>query len=164
MKIEEKNWKNIKKLFVKAARTTGHFSFATTGKDGIPHVTPIGSLFLTDFCRGFYFEEYVAQMAKNLKDNRRICVMAVNGSNMAFLRALIRGRTDGPVSIRLTGRVGDKREATKREQEKFLKLVKPFRWTRGYKVIWNNLRHVRDIQFDSIEPVKIGTFTGKQEV
>jgi uncharacterized protein len=164
MKIDEKNWKNLKKIFSRAIRTTGHFSFATTGKDGIPHVAPIGSLCLTDLYKGYYFEEYVSQTAKNFKVNDHVCVMAVNGSNLAFLKALIKGKAEEPFSIRLTGRVGEKREATEREKEKFLKLVKPFRWTRGYKLIWKDLRHVRDIQFETFEPVKIGSFTSEQEV
>ncbi len=164
MKIEEKNWKNIKRLFAKAAKTTGHFSFATTGRDGIPHVTPIGSLFLTDFSKGYYFEEYASQMVKNFRENQRVCVMAVNGSSLSFLKVLIKGRSKEPISVRLTGRVGEKREATKAELERFLRLVRVFRWTRGYKLLWKDLKHVRDISFDSFQLVRVGAISSEQVI
>jgi hypothetical protein len=164
MKIDEKNWKKIKKIFSKALRTTGHFSFATAGKEGIPHAAPIGSLILTDCGKGYYFEEYVSQMAKNFKENDHVCVMAVNGSNFDFLKGLIKGKIEKPLGVRLTGKAGEKREATERELGKFLKLVKPFRWTRGYKILWKDLKYVRDIQFETCEPVRIGAFTSGQEV
>jgi hypothetical protein len=164
MNINDKNWKSIKKIFSRAIRTTGHFSFATTGKEGIPHAAPIGSLILTDCGKGYYFEEYVSQMAKNFKENNHVCVMAVSGSNFAFLKALIKGRTDEPFAVRLTGRVGEKREATEKEKGKFLKLVRPFRWTKGYKLLWKDLKYVRDVRFETCEPVRIGAFTSGQEV
>lgn len=164
MNIEEKKWKNIKKLFTKAVLTTGHFAFATTDNDGKPHVTPITSLALTDNCKGYYFEEYPTHMVKNLKENKQICIMAVNSSKWSLIKALIKGKTSEPISIRLIGTVGEKREATQREQQKFLKFVWPYKWTRGYKMIWKNLNYVRDIDFTSYESVKVGALTSKQEI
>lgn len=159
MKIDDEKWKMIKELFKKAGYSSMHYAIATVNREGEPHVTPIGSLFLTETCKGFYFEEYVVHMKRNIEHNHRVCVMALNSSKWFWLKALIRGRFNEPCSIRLMGTAGVKRDATSREHRLFQKITGPVKWTRGYKLLWENLKTVRDIRFDSYELVKAGKMT-----
>ena len=74
-----------------------------------------------------------------------------------------RGRYQSPkpgcYGIRLHGKVGDRRPATEGEIAVWQKRVKGVRRTKGYKLIWKNLKYVRDIQFDSFEPITAGKMT-----
>ena len=159
MKIDDEKWKMIKHLFKKAGYSSMHCAIATVSREGEPHVTPIGSLFLTQTCKGFYFEEYVVHMKRNIEHNQRVCVMALNSSKYFWLKALIRGRFNEPCSIRLMGIAGVKRDATSQELKLFEKVTAPVKWTRGYKLLWGNLKTVRDIRFDSCELVQTGKMT-----
>ncbi len=96
MKIDDEKWKMIKELFKKAGYSSMHCAIATVSLEGEPHVTPIGSLFLTETCKGFYFEEYVVHMKRNIEHNHRVCVMALNSSKWFWLKALIRGQFNEP--------------------------------------------------------------------
>lgn len=62
-------------------------------------------------------------------------------------------------AIRLYGSVGEIREATDREIDLFRKRVRLFRLTKGYSLMWSDMRMVRDIHFSRIEPVQIGKMT-----
>jgi uncharacterized protein len=159
MKIDDEKWKMIKDLFKKAGYSSMHCAISTVTPEGKPHVTPIGSLFLTKPSKGFYFEEYVVHMKKNIENNHRVCVMALNSSKWFWLKALIRGRFNEPCSIRLMGTAGVRRDATDKEYRLFQKIIGPVKWTRGYKLLWKNLKTVRDIRFDSYELVKAGKMT-----
>lgn len=164
MDIDQEKWKIIKKLFMKAAYSSMHYSIATINPDGMPHVTPIGSLFLTRPFEGFYFEEYASGMKRNLENNGRVCVLAVNSNKIFWLKCVIKGKFTAPFSIRLLGTAGARREATKRELELLDKIVGRLKWTRGYRLLWKDLKYVRDISFDSIEPVRAGKMSAHLSV
>ncbi len=42
----QKDWPQIKRIFYTGFKTSGYFTVASTGPDGSPHLTPIGSLIL----------------------------------------------------------------------------------------------------------------------
>ena len=156
MKIDQAKWKMIKKLFLKASFSSMHYSIATTNSDGTPHVTPIGSLFLTELCKGFYFEEYAYRLKRNMEHNSRVCVLAVNSSKIYWLRSIIKGSFSAPFSIRLMGTAEKRRDATQWEYDRLDKMIGRLKWSRGYRLLWNNLKIVRDINFHSFEPVRAG--------
>ncbi len=159
MRIDDDSWKEIREFFPKALATTWHYAVATVSKDGVPHVTPIGALFLLDGGKGYYLERFPKKMAENLKHNKRICVMAVHKGSWAWLRSLIKGKAVSTMGIRLIGTAGEKRKATEQEREAWQKTVRLLKWTRGYDVLWKGLTHLRELEFDSYEPIRAGAYT-----
>jgi uncharacterized protein len=120
---------------------------------------PIGSLFLGDDQKGFYFEEYVSALARNLHHNKRVCVLAVNSSKFALLKTLFLGKMTTLPGVRLMGTASEKREATPQEIDLFKKRFGKYRMFKGYDKLWGKLGYVREIRFDAFEPVRIGTMT-----
>ncbi len=158
MKLDE-NWKMIQQALQVAIKTSRHLSFATVAEDGSPHVTPIGSLILRDDCTGYYFEEYTKNMPANFKKNQQISILAVNSGLWFWIKSLYSGKFAISPGIRLHGSVGDRRPAKESEIAAWQERVKRARKTKGYKIIWKNLRHVRDIRFDSFEFITAGKMT-----
>jgi len=159
MEINDKQWAKIRNIFQDAFNSSFHFSIATVNMDGSPHVTPIGSLILQNDRKGFYFEEYASNLTRNLQHNKRVCVMAINSNKWTLIKSFFLGRFFSPPGVRLMGTVTERREATPREIGLFQKRVKNYRMFKGYDLLWNNLRHVREIHFDAYEPVRIGALT-----
>ncbi|WP_026842969.1 pyridoxamine 5'-phosphate oxidase family protein [Citrifermentans bremense] len=155
----EKHWPMIKAVLEKAHSTNRHCAIATVSEDGTPHVTPIGSLFLRDDCTGFYIESYCQKMADNLKCNNRVCIMGINSGIGYWLKSLFSGRFPTPPGIRLYGTVSELRLGTKDEIEYFQNRVRAFRKLKGHDLLWKNMRHVREIQFRSFEPVHAAKMT-----
>lgn len=158
MKIDQ-HWKMIQDIVRNAMKTSHHLSFATVSGDGVPHVTPIGSLMLRDDCTGYYFEEFTRQMPTNFESNRRISILAVNSGAWYWLKSIRSGRFPSLPGVRLHGRVGDRRPATVPEIDDWRERIKKARKTKGYKLIWEKLAQVRDIEFDSFEPITAGVMT-----
>lgn len=159
MEITDEQWKMIQRLFEDAFRSSFHYAIATVGENGEPHVTPIGSLILRDDRTGFYFEEYPKRLQLNLRHNKRICVMAVNSSTWAAWKSFILGRFGSPPVVRLMGNAGERREATPEEIRLFRKRIAKFRFFKAYDLLWGHLKYVREIHFDSFEPVHAGVMT-----
>ncbi len=159
MRIIDVHWSRIRKLFSDSFRTSFHYTFATVGEDGAPRATPIGSLILRPDKTGFYFEEYASGLRKNLETNKRICVLAVKTSKWLLLKSMFFGKFIEPPAVRLMGTTGERRQATPAEIKMFLKRMAPYRMFRGHDLLWKNLSHVRDITFDSFEPVQVGALT-----
>ena len=155
----EQNWDQVRDLFRASFRSSFHYAIATVGRGGEPHVTPIGSLVLGEPGRGFYFEQFTRQLPANLLTDQRVCVLAVNSSRWFWLRSLFGGRFARPPAVRLYGTAGELRPATTGEIERWQRRVRPVRWSRGHALIWRDMRKVRDIRFDRIEPVRIGAMT-----
>lgn len=142
-----------------AMKTSHYLSFATVSGGGVPHVTPIGSLILRNDCTGYYFEEFTKQMPANLESNQQISILAVNSGTWYWLKSIRSGRFSTLPGVRLHGRVGDRRPATQPEIDAWRQRIKKARKTKGYKLLWENLSHVRDIEFDSFEPITAGIMT-----
>jgi len=158
MKIDN-NWNTIRPVFEEAFKSCLHFSLATTNADGSPHVTPIGALILRDDQTGYFFDEYSKQTRENLSKNPRVCFMAVNADKFYWMKSLIGGKFGSPPAVRLMGTVKELRDATPDEIAAWRKHIAIARHTKGYEAIWGKMHTVRDVVFDSYEPVNIGTMT-----
>lgn len=158
MQLNERNWKVIRKLFNREM-TKGHYAIATVNRDGTPHVTPIGSLYLREDMSGFYFEELAGNLARNIKENNNVCVMAVHSGRWFWLKAILRGRFDALPGIRITGRAGEKRPASPEEIAQLQKFIRPFKFFKGYDILWSKMNHVREIDFHSCENINVSEMT-----
>ena len=155
MEIKQ-HWETICMIVNKALQNNRFCAIATLNPDGSPHVSPIGSLILDEAGKGFYFEEFPKNMRRNLDQDQRICVMAVNGGFWYWLKALFKGRFDAPCGVRLTGMAGTRRLATQEEVRRWQDRVKSVRSTKGYKLLWKDMCYVREVTFDAFEPVNLG--------
>ena len=158
MQMKE-NWADIKKLFGQAFRSSFHYALATVNEDGEPHVTPIGSLILCDPGHGYYFEEFPRQLPRNLGNNNQVCVLAVNSGRWFWVKSLFCGRFTSPPAMRLYGTIGDLREATEKEIESWHRRIRKVRSSKGYSIMWKNMKMVREITFSRVEPVHMGEMT-----
>jgi hypothetical protein len=153
------NWEAIRKTFEEGYKSCLHFAVATVNKDGTPHVTPIGGLFLRNDFTGFYFEEFPRRLPDNLELNPRLCILALNADRIFWGKALLEGRFPSPPGVRLMGTAGKAREATAEEKALFEKRVGFTRGMKGHRIMWENMHRVRDIKFDSFEPILLAAMT-----
>lgn len=153
------HWNKIRKLFRIAFRSSLHYSIATVNENGSPHVTPIGSLFLRRNNTGFFFDDFLGNTSRNFKNNQRVCVLALNSGKFFWIKSLFLGKFKTTVAVRLNGTVGEQRKATEQESALFRKRVQFARKFKGYNILWKDFKYVRDIHFDSFEPVNTGTMT-----
>lgn len=158
MNVNE-NWREVKMLFRDSFRSSFHYSIATVTENGEPHVTPIGSLILGRPGEGFYFEKFTRYLPKNLRQNSRVCVLAVNSSRWFWIKSLFGGKFALPPAVRLHGTAQELRPATEHEKALWQKRVSSVRFAKGHKVMWSEMNMVRAIKFDRIEPVHIGEMT-----
>jgi len=152
----EKHWNTIQMVFRASLGSSMHYAVATVNEDGSPHVTPIGALFLRENRTGFYFDEFPVNMSRNLERNPRVCILAVNSHPTFWQTSVLAGKFETPPAVRLMGTVGGKREGTEEEIARWQNHVKLARGTKGYDLMWKNMRMVRDIYLDSFEPVSCG--------
>jgi hypothetical protein len=153
-------WPTIYALARQTFPSSLHFAFATVNTDGTPHVTPIGSLMLCpDEPKGIYFEIFTTQMPRNLATQQRVCVLAVRSGQWFWLLSLLQGRFATPPAVRLLGTVGPRREASTVELARWQRRVSRLRWLKGSRILWGQMRFVREITFDSYEPVRLGAMT-----
>ena len=155
----KENWKVIKRLFNRSFNSSFHYALASVNEHGEPHVTPIGSLMLHEPGHGVYFEEFTRQLTRNFQHNKEVCVLAVNSSRWFWIKSLFNGRFASPPAIRLYGTVGKVREATEKEISLWRHRVRWTRISKGYTLMWKNMKMVRDINFSRVEPVNMGTMT-----
>jgi uncharacterized protein len=153
------HWETIRAVFDEAYKSCVHFAVATVNEDGSPHVTPIGALILRDNQTGFYFEENPVRMPRNLKTNPRVCILAVNADKRFWGNALINGKFPTPPAVRLSGIAGKRRKATSDEITLWQEKIALAKGTKGYELLWNHFSQVRDITFDSFDPVDVGEMT-----
>jgi len=73
--------------------------------------------------------------------------------------SLFEGRFASPPAMRLYGTVGDVREATEKETSLWYRRVRTVRSSKGYSMMWENMKMVRDITFSQVEPVHMGQMT-----
>lgn len=153
------NWSEVKALFRDSLRSSFHYAIATVKENGEPQVTPIGSLILGQPGEGFYFERFTRNLPKNIDNNSRICVLAVNSSRWFWMKSLWSGKFAALPAIRLYGSAQELRPATEHEIALWQKRVHSVRHTKGHKLMWSEMNMVRTIRFDRIEPVHVGSMT-----
>jgi len=157
--ISADKWNLIRPIFDNAFKSCMHFSMATVNADDSPHITPIGSLILRETPTGFFFDEYCTKTDENITRNPRVCFLAVNADRSFWMKSLIRGKFSTAPAVRLMGTVGELREATPDEIAAWQNRVAFARLTKGYKIMWSRMHSVRDVQFDSFEPMSSGKMT-----
>lgn len=155
----EAHWKTIRSICKQAFRSSLHYAMATVTPEGLPHVTPIGSLLLREPGHAIYFEEFTQNMPHNLENNRNVCVLAVRSGLLFWLCALFRGGFDSPPGIRLHGTVGPPRPATDGEMALWRHRVRRLRATKGYEIMWSKMCTVRDVKFTSADAIHMGEMT-----
>ena len=155
----EANWQAIRRLFAQAFNSSLHFSMATVTPDGLPHVTPVGSLLLREPGHAVYFEEFTHRMPLNFRENQNVCVLAVRSGLRFWLWSLFRGGFASPPAIRLYGTAGASRPATVDEIRAWQRRVGRLRFTRGHRLMWANMRTVRDVYLTRAEGIHLGEMT-----
>jgi general stress protein 26 len=153
------HWDAICRIVEKTLKTTGFCAMATTNPDGSPHLAPIGSLILHAPGQAYYFEKFPVTMRRNIDHDPRVCVLAAHGGFLRTMTALFRGRFATAPGVRLSGTAGELRPATEAEDRVWRERIKMFRCLKGYDLLWKDMAHVRDIRFDSFEPVRVGLMT-----
>lgn len=156
MRMED-HWQEIKRVVARAQASSIHCAIASVAPDGMPHITPLGTVFLRDDMTGYYFDQYANGLAQNIASGSRICLMAVDTAKGFWFKSLLRGRFISPPGIRLYGTVGELRAATEQELASVRRRVGAARWLKGGRLIWSDFSQVRDIRFTSFKPVTYPT-------
>jgi uncharacterized protein len=157
--ISDSNWNKIRSVFDQGFNSCLHFSLATVNEDGSPNVAPIGALILREKGSGFFFDEYSTRTRNNLNRDPRVCVLAVNSDRAFWGKSLGDGKFVSPPAVRLHGVAEGLREAKNDEIEVWQKRIIFARGLKGYELMWSHLRRVRDLHFDTFEPVDAGDMT-----
>ncbi|MFC3192874.1 pyridoxamine 5'-phosphate oxidase family protein [Marinicella sediminis] len=148
----------VKPLFSQAV----YCSVATVDEAGEPHVSPIGSVVLKDKGSGWFFQKFTKSIPKNAVSCEYATLMAVNDGKWFWLKSLFKGRFNQPPALRIKVRLGVLRDATEDEMARFQRRVKPFRWTRGHALMWQDMAQVREFEIIEYLPVYIGQMTAVQ--
>jgi hypothetical protein len=159
MGIEERHWNELKPLAGRVFGSSLHFAISTINPDGTPHVTPIGSLILTDPGKAYFFEVFTQKLPRNLDIGSPVAVLGVISSSQLWLRSLLTGRFSCPPAFRLLGEAGQRRASTPEERARWRRKVRLVKWTRGNELLWGNLDVVRELHFHTVQPVEMGRMT-----
>ena len=159
MKIYDKLFKEkVKPLFSQAL----YCSVATVNEQGIPHVTPIGSVVLKDKANGWFFQKFTKNIPENANNCEFATIMAVNAGRWFWLKSLLKGSFKEPPAMRILVKLGQVRPATTEEGEKFKRRVNLFKRTKGYDMMWKDMSHIREFEIIEYKPVFIGQMTKNQ--
>ncbi|MDF3833652.1 pyridoxamine 5'-phosphate oxidase family protein [Cupriavidus basilensis] len=146
-------WPTIRDVIERGQRSSLYCALASVGADGMPTVTPIGTVFPRADQTAFFFDRYTSTLAANLAHSDRVCLMAVDSGKGFWFRSLLAGRFRQPPGVRLYGTVGPLRPATQAELQQIEARVKGSRWLKGTRMLWSSFTHVRDIRFTAFRPV-----------
>jgi hypothetical protein len=159
MPLTQAEWAMVRRTVRLSIRSGLHCAVASRNPDGSAHLTPIGSVILTDIGRGFYFDIFNRELARNLDNNPQVTILAVDSGRLMWLRSLLRGAFVRPPGVRLTAEVGRPRPSTPDEIKQFHRVVGPMLRTRGGRLLWSRLPRVRDLRITSVTPLSIGPMT-----
>ncbi len=154
-------WHQVRATLRCATSSSLHCAVASIGVDGHPHVTPIGSVMLTEPGRGVYLDVINVHLSRNLDRDPRVTVLAVDSRRSAWMRAMLRGRFDSPPGVRLIGSAGETRPLRDDERERFERRVRLAVRTRGGRQLWGDPAkfRARDLTFTAVAPVRIPAMT-----
>lgn len=159
MKITDEIYtKKIKPLFAKST----FCSVATVTEEGLPHVSPIGSIVLLNKDKGQFFEKFTKNIPINTSQNSYATIMCVNDGKWFWLKSLIMGKFKTPPAIRLVVKMGALRVGTEKEGRIFKNKVKLFKKTKGYQMMWQEMSMIREFEIIEYKPVYIGKMTREQ--
>lgn len=151
------NWKGIQDHFNRSFKSSLHVSIASVKTNGEPSTTPIGSFFLTDNQKAFYFEKFTTSLSQN--ENSKVCILGVNSSKSYWLKSLIRIKFDTHPAIKLYGTLGEKRKATDSEIALLEERMKNTRFAKGNHYLWGDMKEVREVHIERAEKINIGKMT-----
>lgn len=154
-----KHWKEIKTHLRICIKKNMHVAIASVDKNQVPTITPIGSLFLNDDQTGFYFEKFATKLKSNSKNNRSICILAVNTGKWFWIRSLFKGKFSAYPAIKLYGELGEKRDANPKEYRAFQRRVRSTQRLKGHQYLWKEMPQIREIRFTKVEKINLGTMT-----
>ena len=157
--ISAEQWSRIRRTWDHVLKSSTHYSVASVCPDGTPHVTPIGSVFLTEPGAGFYLDLFNTQLAENLAANPRVMILGVDSSKPMWLLSLLRRRFVRPPGVRLTATVGPRRPATADEVKRLHRALGPLVRTPGGQLLWQKAPYARDLRIESVVPLRIGRMT-----
>ena len=159
MQVTDQMFKQkIKPLFSQAV----FCSVATVNAEGIPHVTPIGSVVLKNKNQGWFFQKFTKNIPQNAEHCEYATLMAVNDGKWFWLKSLLKGQFKNPPAMRLLVKLGDLRPATETEAEKFKRRVSVFKHTKGYAMMWQDMANIREFEIIEYKPVYIGQMSSQQ--
>jgi hypothetical protein len=148
-----KNFKDIKNLI----KNSTYCSISTISKEGHPHTSPIGSVYLTTPNEGYFIEMFTTSFKD--KVGEKACIMAVNVSIIFWLKSLIMGSFKTLPGIRLYITIDEARKITEEEYNHFQKKVRPFKGLKGHAIMWSRATYVRPFRIEGNKPVSIGLMT-----
>src|SRR5690554_5767249 len=64
------DWGKVKAVLEQGQASTLYCSIATVNPDGTPHITPVGTVFLGEDQRGYFFDHYAQALGSNIDQNR----------------------------------------------------------------------------------------------
>lgn len=153
-------WPQVKAVCNASFRSSLHFAVATVDAQGAPQLTLIGSLLPLEPGRALYFDLFASGLRARLDADPRVCVLAVDSRRWSWIRALWRARFIQCPALRLHGHAGPRRPATAAEQARWLRRVGWLMRLRGARLLWARESYtVRELLFDQVQPVRIGTLT-----
>lgn len=158
------SWAEIRTIVNRGLKSNIYCSIASVNQDGSPHVTPIGSVNLTEPGLGHYFELFTSRLRKNLERDPRFTLLAVDSSPQFWLSSLSGGEFVDHPGIRLTGVAGDRRPCTEDEAAAFRRLTEPLQGLPGHDLLWGNLASVRDLRFDQARPIRFGPMSANLQL
>lgn len=107
--------------------------------------------------RGYYHPIFAARLQKTLGAGQRFELMFVDTRALTWLTALVRGNFEHLAAVRLGGHaLGPRRAANAEEVERWHRHVRAVCWTRGFDLLWKDVRFVQEITFDKLTPVRFG--------
>jgi uncharacterized protein len=148
------HWPRIVDSFRRAQASSFHCTIASVDADGLPTITPIGTLFLREDCTGYFFDAHTSALGRNVARDARVCVAAVDARRGFWFRSLLLGRSIAPPGVRLYGTVNTARPATAAERAAVARRTRMTRGLRGHRLLWRHFESVRGIHFDAFRPVR----------
>lgn len=146
-------WPEIKKVVSRCQRSSMYCSIATIGLDGLPNLTPMGTVFLGEEQSCFFFDLYATSLSANLDRDPRLCLMAVDSAKHRWFRSFLVGQFVSPPGVRLYGEAGTRRPANPFEIGQIKARIGPVKWLKGARLLWSDFTHVRDVKLTSFRPV-----------
>ena len=146
------NWKHIKSVISLAQKSSMYCSIATVDSNGMPTITPIGTLFLREeIGQAFFFNTYSSTIEHNISQNPHICIQDVNNSRTFWIKSMLQGLFNNMPGVRLYGEIKARRPATSEELALVEKRIKALKWTKGGQLIWSSFSHVHDVDIQNFK-------------
>jgi hypothetical protein len=85
--------------------------------------------------------------------------MAVERGFLFWMKSFFKGLCPSTPGVRLYGTVGERRIGSEEEIASFLDRVKRLRKRKVHEILFKNMKYLREIKFDSFEPINLGPMT-----